>query len=158
MMQLSLGGGLTSTARAFVNAVNPFSTKSADFNGTSQFVNTNYQNSSRFQTSFSVSFWMKADDGQPAADSYIFSAFNTAASSFLGIYIDTNGFLNLKMFSNKTTETQRVDVAFGNGAQSDWVHTAITVDMSATAATTLIYLNGQSRAIPKLPELSGYID
>ena len=142
MMQLSLGGGLTSTARAFVNAVNPFSTKSADFNGTSQFVNTNYQNSSRFQTSFSVSFWMKADDGQPAADSYIFSAFNTAASSFLGIYIDTNGFLNLKMFSNKTTETQRVDVAFGNGAQSDWVHTAITVDMSATAATTLIYLNG----------------
>jgi len=145
-MRLSLGGGLTSTARTFVNAVDPFNTKSAKFNG-SKFVDTNYQTNGTFQTSYSVSFWMKADDGQPSAVEYIFATLNTTNDALMEITLDTNGFINHRIAASKSDEHDRSSVAFGNGAQSDWKHIAITVDMSGSNALTLIYINGSGVGI-----------
>ena len=150
-MQLTLGGGLTSLARAFVNAVNPFSTKSALFNGTDQFIDTNYQTNGTFRTSYSISFWLKPTDGQPAAEEHIFSMTNTTASNgILSITMDTAGRLTHTIHSAGQTEQDRTNSGFTNGAQSNWFHIVITVDMSATTAASLIYIDGSVAASTKL--------
>ena len=150
-MQLSLGGGLTSTARAFVNTVNPFSTKSALFNGTDQFIDTNYQTDATFRTSYSISFWIKPTDGQPAAEEHIFSMTNTtAANGSLYITIDTAGRLTHTIHSAGQTEQDRTNGGFTNGAQSNWFHIVITVDMSGTTAATIIYIDGSVTGSTKL--------
>tara|TARA_R110001632_G_scaffold19676_1_gene59305 strand:+ start:233 stop:1015 length:783 start_codon:yes stop_codon:yes gene_type:complete len=142
-MKLSLGGGLTSIARSFTNAEAPFNTRSVEFNGTDNFVDTNYQTDATFQTSYSISFWIKPADGRPAAEEYIFSMTNTtAANGSLQITLNTTGTLEHSITAGGLTETERTSGAFSNGAQSNWFHFVFTVDMSAKNVNTIIYADG----------------
>ena len=142
-MKLSLGGGISSIARSFTNAEAPFNTRSVEFNGTDNFVDTNYRTDATFQSSYSISFWVKPTDGQPAGDEYIFSMTNTTASAgTLYISLDTSGKITHSISSAGQTETQRTAGGFTNGAQSNWFHIVITVDMSGSTAVTKIYIDG----------------
>ena len=150
-MKLSLGGGLTSIARSFTNAEAPFNTRSVEFNGTDNFVDTNYQTDATFRTSYSISFWVKPADGQPAAEEYIFSMTNTtAANGSLYISVDTAGRITHSISSAGQTEQDRTNGGFTNGAQSNWFHIVITVDMSGTTAATIIYIDGSVTGSTKL--------
>ena len=152
-MKLSLGGGLTSIARSFTNAEAPFNTKSVQFDGTNDFVDTNYHTDATFQSSYSISFWVKPTDGQPAGDEYIFSMTNTTASAGeLSISLDTNGKITHSISAGGTTETDRTTSGFANGAQSNWFHIAITVDMSTSPVSTTIYIDGTSVSKDRLSE------
>ena len=152
-MKLSLGGGLTSIARSFTNAEAPFNTRSVEFDGTDDFVDTNYQTDATFRTSYSISFWVKPTDGQPAADEYIFSMSNTTASAgTLSIIVDTSGKITHSISAGGTTETDRTTSGFANGAQSNWFHIAITVDMSTSPVSTTIYIDGTSVSKDRLSE------
>ena len=142
-MKLSLGGGLEAIARSFTNAENPFNTKSANFNGTDQFVDTNYQTDATFQTSYSISFWIKPTDGRPSSSELIFSMANTTASNgTLQITLNTTGTIEHSITAGGQTEADRTSGAFSNGPQSDWFHFVFTVDMSAKTANTIIYADG----------------
>ena len=152
-MKLSLGGGLTSIAKSFTNAEAPFNTKSVQFDGTNDFVDTNYHTDATFQSSYSISFWVKPTDGQPAGDEYIFSMTNTTASAgTLYISVDTSGKITHSISSAGQTETQRTTGGFTNGAQSNWFHIVITVDMSGSTAITAIYIDGSVTGSTKLSE------
>ena len=142
-MKLSLGGGLTSIARSFTNAEAPFNTRSVQFDGTDDFVDTNYQTDATFQTSYSISFWIKPADGRPSSSELIFSMTNTTASNgTLQITLNTTGTLEHSITAGGFTEADRTSGAFSDGAQSNWFHFVFTVDMSAKAANTIIYADG----------------
>lgn len=142
-MRLSLGGGLGAIARSFTNAENPFNIKSANFNGTDQFVDTNYQTDATFQTSYSISFWIKPADGRPSSSELIFSMTNTTASNgTLQITLNTTGTIEHSITAGGDTEADRTSGAFSDGPQSDWFHFVFTVDMSAKNANTIIYADG----------------
>lgn len=144
-MKLSLGGGLTSIARSFTNAEAPFNTRSVEFNGTDNFVDTNYQTDATFQTSYSISFWIKPADGRPSSAEHIFSMTNTTASNgSLQITLNTTGTLEHSITAGGDTEADRTSGAFSNGPQSNWFHFVFTVDMSAKNVNTIIYADGVS--------------
>ena len=150
-MKLSLGGGISSIARSFTNAEAPFNTRSVQFDGTDDFVDTNYQTDATFQTSYSISFWIKPADGRPSSSEHIFSMTNTtAANGSLYITIDTAGRLTHTIHSAGQTEQDRTNGGFTNGAQSNWFHIVITVDMSGTTAATIIYIDGSVTGSTKL--------
>ena len=142
-MKLSLGGGLTSIAKSFTNAEAPFNTRSVEFNGTDNFVDTNYQTDATFQTSYSISFWIKPADGRPSSSEHIFSMTNTtAANGSLQITLNTTGTLEHSITAGGLTEADRTSGAFSNGAQSNWFHFVFTVNMSAKNVNTIIYADG----------------
>ena len=62
---LSLGSNISAT-----QAVE--SKYSASFDGTDDYIDTGQNFSSVFNDSFSISLWVKLDDGQPASTQYFF--------------------------------------------------------------------------------------
>ena len=126
-------------------------TKSLDINGTSQYLNTNYNSDDLMDgASFSVSAWIKLDDGRDSGYDTILGAEKTNHSTFyianssagkLVLYFQTGGSGTGALSSYQTDAA-----VFPNGA-TDWFHVVSTVEYVGGGNTvSKIYVDGSEVA------------
>ena len=147
---LGLGASILSpyveSAVAFTN------TKSLSFDGTNDYVDTNYTSNDLFRDSFSFSFWVKPDDGQPASNIAVLGVEAGSNADQVIVLIDTAGRISLAHASNSSFNYINTSSSvFTNGAQSDYTHVVITEEkVSSGNATTKVYINKVDTAISVL--------
>ena len=90
MLGLGIGGFLetadfASKRKVFAN------TKSIRFDGTNDYVDTNYSSNTLFRTSFSLSFWIRPTDGQPSVVNTIIGIETGSNVHNVQAYLNVNG-------------------------------------------------------------------
>ena len=147
---LGLGASILSpyveSAVAFTN------TKSLSFDGTNDYVDTNYTSNDLFRDSFSFSFWVKPDDGQPSATQAFFGVETGSNADVIHVTLFANGTLGFSHASNSSINYCVTDaVVFTNGAQTDYKHIVVTEEkVSSGNAAAKIYVNGVDTAFSVL--------
>ena len=118
---------------------------SASFNGSSDYVDISNTFQSVFQSAFTITAWIKPDDGQPSGINALFGSDSTSDQDRFRIMLKTDGKIGLlyKTDNNNTGEidSNTTNAVFSNGA-TDWTHIAITVSQSSTTITGILYVNG----------------
>lgn len=117
-------------------------TKAIAFDGSSGYgvINDTFQ--STFQSPFSISMWLKPDDGQDGFQRALFKTY--ATSSDYIVYEMQLGKLYFYIYDDSAGATRRyttTSAVFSDGAQSSYTHTIVTVD---STATPIIYIDGSS--------------
>jgi len=126
-------------------------TRAVVFDGSDDYglINDNFQ--STFQSPFSISMWVKPDDGiasptagNDSAGDYLFSTYDgDLTESFYYVSRLANGKLHWHAYkdgSNRRT-FQTDSAVFSDDSQSDYTHIVVTV---SSTAVPLIYINGSS--------------
>ena len=121
---------------------------SADFDGTDDFIDTGHHFSDVFNDSFTISFWAKPDDGQPASTQYFFGE-NDSDDDILRGQLETDGDFRLLLEGNTDTGSFRTNSpVFSNGAATSWTHILVSVTKPGSGnSSAVIYINGSSVAI-----------
>ena len=127
-------------------------TKSIRFDGTNDYVDTNYASNTLFRTSFSLSFWMRPTDGQPSAAGGIMGVETGANVHNVLAYLNTNGTIGFSHAAGSAINYSITNSAvFTDGVQSDFKHIVITEEnVSSGNAATKIYVNGVDTAFSVL--------
>lgn len=111
--------------------------KAFHFNGSTDYIDTNHTFQSTLQDSFTISAWIKPDDGQSGSEQTIIGA-RTSFSDWLDLKIAANGQLVL---SHRVDDVSVVMTSsantFADGAES-WHHIAVVVDRTTKIATLCI--------------------
>ena len=118
---------------------------SADFDGTDDYIDTGQNFSSVFNDSFSISFWAKPDDGQPASVEYFFGE-NDNDDDILRGQLETNGDFRLILEGDTDTGSFRTSSpVFSDGAATSWTHILVSVTKPGSGnSSAVIYINGSS--------------
>ena len=103
----------------------PFGQKSRLFS--SDYINTNTGFQSVFQSSFSISTWVRLDDGIPSNNQMLFGNQSAAPVSRVLIFLDTAGALTFGYFSNGIQARAEIDQNFANG-DTGWFHYTAVVE------------------------------
>lgn len=145
-----LGLGSSIITPSFVEGVTFTNTKSLSFDGTSDYLDTNYTANTLFQGSFSASMWVKPTDGQGTnqvlfgvelgtSDAFVVTK---AALGTLAILHYSNN-AGVSSFAAYTTDAAR----FADGTQSAFTHVVVTVTKNASGDTSYaIYDDGSAVA------------
>ena len=141
-------GGSGSFMTRWKNWIAFSSTHSFNFDGNDNYIEAQDTLESVFQASYSISLWLKADDGQPSSDQSLFGVRTSANSSINNVVrgmIKTNGklfFTYQDGLNDAPAETY--SAVFSDGA-TDWTHVAIVV--SESADQIYIYVNGSVQTL-----------
>jgi len=118
---------------------------SALFNGSSDHVEIGNTFQSVFQSAFTITAWIKPDDGQPSGINALFGSDSTSDQDRFRIMLKTDGKIGLlyKTDNNNNGEidSDTTNAVFSNGA-TDWTHIAVTMSQSGTTVTGIVYVNG----------------
>ena len=122
------------------------------FNGsTNQYINAGNSFQSLFQSNFSVSFWIKFDDGRPVSgQDYIWGvrdqpgAYYTQVFSMLELTGQIVGYYGNKTGGVNFTSAYPV---FPDGQMTGYYHIAFTVEQQGAGVQALVYVNGILPAI-----------
>ena len=109
---------------------------SALFDGTDDYIDVG-DFESTLQNSFTVTMWVKPDDGRPSSDEYLIGTVD--GEDKFWVRIETDGDIQF-YYKEGTTESNRTASAYFSDGQADWTHLAFTLTDSAQA----IYANGVS--------------
>ena len=120
---------------------------SANFDGTDEYIDTGHHFSDVFNDSFTISFWVKPDDGQPAGTLYFFGT-NDNDDDILRAEHKTDGKFFLVLEGNTDTGSFRTDSpVFSDGAATSWTHILVSVTKPGSGnSSAVIYINGSSVA------------
>jgi hypothetical protein len=159
-MRLGLGLGLVRLGKAIASFVRdglklyyPFRDNDPElllsgatsFDGTNDYINTGTTFQSIFRDSFSISVWVKFDDGNPSATTGILGNRNSSGQDAIVWSIDTSGKLQFQYKSNNASKYATSNSAiFANGA-TEWTHCLVSADNSASQIT--LYVNGVAVAL-----------
>jgi len=159
-MRLGLGLGLVRLGKAIASFVRdglklyyPFKDNSPElllsgatsFDGTNDYIDTGTTFQSTFRDSFSISAWVKFDDGNPSATTGILGNRNSSGQDAIVWSIDTSGKLQFQYKSNNASKYATSNSAvFANGA-TEWTHCLVSADNSASQIT--LYVNGVAVAL-----------
>ena len=131
---------------------------SIDFDGTNDYIDTGQNFSSVFNDSFSISLWVRPDDGQPSASEYFFGV-NDNDEDIVRAELLTNGKVKFVIEGNDDTlSTETPNEVFINGGQSSvgFTHLLFVVTKSSGSDNTTvdIYVNGvdTNNTFDTLPE------
>jgi hypothetical protein len=114
------------------------------FDGIDEYIDTGAPLQDTFRNSFTVSYWVKPDDGNPASNVSIFGTINSDDSDGVRSNIRTDGKIDFFYESNNVnTEAITSSAVFSDGATA-WTHVAL---VATDGASMLIYINGNSVAI-----------
>ena len=103
----------------------PFGQRSRTFTG--DYINTNTGFQSVFQSSFSISTWVRFDEGNPSAAQAIFGNQSATPVSRVLIFLDTSGGLTFSYFANGIQARAEIDQNFANG-DTGWFHYTAVVE------------------------------
>tara|TARA_R100001015_G_C4594264_1_gene149548 strand:- start:234 stop:1028 length:795 start_codon:yes stop_codon:yes gene_type:complete len=128
-------------------------TKSLDVDGTNDYLDTNYNSNDLCgsSASFSVSAWVKPDDGQTSLADAIIGAEKSVDSAFI-FYNSPAGKLSVWFQSNGNTASgdtslYSTDSAVWANEESTWKHAVATVEyVDGGNAVIKIYVNGSEAA------------
>ncbi len=112
--------------------------KSLSFDGSDEYLDCG-DFESVLQGSFTVSMWVKLDDGQPSSDEYLIGTVD--GEDKFWVRIETDGDIQF-YYKDGTTESNRTASAYFSDGQTAWTHLAFTLTDSAQ----VIYANGVSVA------------
>ena len=137
-----LGLGASITTPPFKGAAGFPNTKSLDFDGTNDYVNTNYTLNTLFRGSFSFSYWINLDAGIGVS---IGVEKGTHSAFFIQHY---NGNVNAFHYSNN-------DVAIVSGSGTPvsldtWHHIAVVVTKNSGNTTYAVYVDGSATSYSML--------
>lgn len=121
-------------------------TKSLSFDGTNDYLDTNYTANTLYRGDFSVSMWLKPNDGQGAVQT-VFGVEKTSTDD-IAITIGVLGTVGLGHFSNSDFSFYVTDsAAFSDGAASEFKHVVVTVNKDGDSGNTTyaIYANGSAK-------------
>ena len=118
--------------------------KSLNFDEPDEYIDTGAPLQDTFRNSFTVSYWVKPDDGNPASAISIFGTINSADEEGVRSNISTDGKIDFFYESNNVNaEAITSSAVFSDGATA-WTHVALVAD---SGANLLIYINGNSVVI-----------
>ena len=143
------GGDTPKIPRAVDNA--PTARADTIGNGSASFTasNTDYiATSATFQTTldgaFTVTAWIKLNDGQPSAAQIICGSSSTSDEDRFYFIVDTTGKIEVLYKSNAGAgelSDLSTSAVFADGA-TDWTHVALTLTESGGTVTGTVYVNG----------------
>ena len=138
---LSLGNNISSTQAVEAKY-------SANFDGTNDYIDTGHHFSDVFNDSFTISFWAKPDDGQPAGTLYFFGT-NDSNDDILRAEHKSDGKFVLLLEGNTDTGSFTTNSpVFSDSAATSWTHILISVTKPGSGnSSAVIYINGSSVAI-----------
>ena len=115
------------------------------FDGVTDYLDTGHHWSEVFTESFTISTWVKLDDGQPAANSAIFGTQKyDNYTGYVWLRVNTTGVIS---FNHGTATGQdfacNTSAYFSNGA-TDWTHIVGVFNKSSnTTGSMSVYINGE---------------
>ena len=132
-----------------------------DFESGNDHINTGTALQAQIRTGFSMSMWVKPNDGITGANQAIFGSYKDSNNSLVG-YIDSGaGKLSFRIVTDGNTKYAVEDSAsFVNGANS-WKHVVFTTTfVDASNATMKLYVDGVERTLNSTNNglLSGGLD
>ena len=134
---LGLGASITSPYVADAGYAN---SHSVVLDGTGDFFDTNTTLQSQIRNSFTISAWIKLDDGTPSAVQYIAGA--SKSGNVIGFAVQNTGKLSAVHLANGDSALYNADAAtFSNGA-TDWTHVAFKVTETGGTTAYGFYVNG----------------
>ena len=144
---------------------------SANFDGTDEYIDTGQTFNSVFVGDFSISFWMKPDDGRQSTEAcFVFGADNDSyndgnSGGRAEIYFElqSDGAPRFVMTAKSDVGVWSTDgnggFAFDDGAASSWTHFVITVDLQGSGDSIVkIYVNGEDKSSEDATMASGNHD
>ncbi|BAQ85334.1 hypothetical protein [uncultured Mediterranean phage uvMED] len=150
-MRLGMGLGLGNllSGQPLTGFPNDFS---FNLDGSNDYLDTGNSFESLFKESFTISAWIKLNDGQPSAINAIFNTRN-GLTSYLYFQVEDTG--KMKFVHATATEKELSiltdNVIFSDGA-SDWTHVAGVFSKSSnTSGSVTIYVNGQNAGSSSSP-------
>ncbi len=155
VLHYKLWAGLTTTATVFdyslngndgtVSSVPTPVFPGFDFDGSDDYIDTNATFQSTLRGSFTISLWIKPDDGIPGTTEALIGVFDTAGANSLMVVeiLDTTGKVRFQYISEGNAGTAaRENTGFSNG-QETWHHVAVTIDSTIEGeGAKLIYIDG----------------
>ena len=138
------GSGVVST---LVSAP-PYVFPGIDLDGVADYINTNNTFQSTFRGSFTISFWIKPDDGVPTAVEYPFGCNNAANEDSVRFAIINDGtFAFIYESNNIATRADSSSAVFSNG-QETWHNITCVADSTKNGVGGLvIYVDGSAIAL-----------
>ena len=125
---------------------------SANFDGTDEYIDTGQTFQSVFRGDYSISFWMKPDDGRCSemvfgADNDSNDDGNSGGKAEIYFQLQGDGAPRLIMTAKSDVGVWSTNGGggfnFDDGAASSWTHFVITVDLQSSGDTVVkIYVNG----------------
>jgi len=145
-MRLGMGLGLGNllSGQPLTGFPNDFS---FNFDGSNDYLELNSTLESVFQGAFTISAWIKPDDGNPSGINALFGSDSTSDQDRFRVMVKTDGKIGLLYRSNAGTaiDADSTSAVFSDGA-TDWTHIAVTLSQSGGTVTGTIYINGSSIA------------
>jgi hypothetical protein len=121
------------------------------FGGTDERLDTGATHQATFRASWSMSLWLKPDNGQPAAAVSIISALNrTGTDDEVDIRLQITGkvYFWFATNDNDSNPAETNAAVFTNGAQTGWTHLLFVADSTVAGVGGLvIYVNGVAVAL-----------
>ena len=153
---LGLGASLLSPYVADAGYVNTHSL-SLDGTGTGSdrdFLDTNTTLQAQLRESFSISMWVKIDDGQGNTDYF---AGSVITGNQVALTLLSTGKLRFVHFSNSDIAIYTTDAVIFPDGTSDWTHIGVTVTERFMGGDTAykLYVNGSESAGTKTLGVSG---
>ena len=118
--------------------------KSLNFDGPDEYIDTGAPLQDTFRNSFTVSYWVKPDDGNPASAISIFGTINSADEEGVRSNISTDGKIDFFYESNNVSAVAITSSAVFSDGPTAWTHVAL---VATSGANLLIYINGNSVVI-----------
>jgi len=123
-------------------------TYSLAFDGSNDYVDVGATFQTTLDGAFTVSAWIKLNDGQPSVPESIVGSSSTGDEDKFRVRVDTDGKIRLVYKSNaagSSMDDASTSAVFANGA-TDWTHIAATFTESGGTVTGGLYVNGVSEA------------
>ena len=121
---------------------------SVDFDGSNDYLDIGATFQSTFRDSFTISMWIKPDDGQPSAESSFFGTRNSTSQDWIHCNLLSGGPAGKIAFyyksDNEVAEAITSAAVFADGA-TDWTHLTVVAD--DVAEQLKIYVNGVSVSV-----------
>ncbi len=146
-MRLGMGLGLGNllSGQPLTGFPNDFS---FNFDGSNDYLELNGTLESVFQGAFTISAWIKPDDGNPSGINALFGSDSTSDQDRFRVMLKTDGKIGILYKSNgagSEMDDDSTSAVFSNGA-TDWTHIAVTITESSGTVTGTVYINGSSIA------------
>ena len=119
----------------------------ATFDGTGDYLAVANAYQSIIRNSFTWSFWMKPNDGQPAAIQSLLGSHKTGDTDYFRIDLHTDGKIKVHHAANSSGVSQTTDSAVYANNGDQWKHICVTVTENTSGNTsTVIYVDGSVEA------------
>ena len=117
---------------------------SLQFDGSNDYVDTGATFQTTLDGAFTVTAWIKPDDGQPSATGIICGSSSTSDEDRFYFMLHSSGKLGVLYKSNAGAgemDDLSTSAVFSDGA-TDWTHVALTLTESGGTVTGTVYVNG----------------